>query len=480
MAFCSYSANIIDEGYTLVDNTFINEFLPQAPAEYVKVYLYGLSLCSAPNQDYNTVDSSSAFLDMSAEEIAMAYEYWQDLGIVQILSTTPLEIKYLPVKKHSGSSKMRAKGKYTDFNKQVQAIITGRMIKPIEYNEYYNLIEAHHFEPDALIMIIKYCTDLKGDNVGYAYILAVAKSFINDNLKTISAVEKRFLEQEKSTAELKQILSALGLKRNADIEERNNYLKWINKFGFTHGVILEVAKTIKTGGMGKLDSMLTKYYEQRLFTIQEINEYSAKKEEMYEIAKNVSRNLGLYYQNLENVVETYVASWIAKGYNSETLILISNYCFRYSFRNLESMNDVISKFYKLGLISVDAITQYTQEIVNIDHKIKEILDKCALVRSVNSMDREFYKTWTTAWGFSQEAIMLVAEKAVGKNGAISYINKILSTLHSQNKHSIEDVKQGLNNTNFTQSQNQNNEFLHHEYTKQELDALFDSLDDIEV
>ena len=480
MAFCSYSANIIDEGYTLVDNTFINEFLPQAPAEYVKVYLYGLSLCSAPNQDYNTVDSSSAFLDMSAEEIAMAYEYWQDLGIVQILSSTPLEVKYLPVKKHAGSSKIRTKGKYTDFNKQVQSILTGRMIKPIEYNEYYNIIEAYHFEPDALIMIIKYCTELKGDNVGYPYILAVAKSFISDNLKTIGAVEKRFLEQEKSTSELKQVLSALGLKRSADIEERNNYLKWINKFGFTHGVILEVAKTIKSGGIGKLDALLTKYYEQHLFTIQEINEYSEMKEEMYEIAKNISRNLGLYYQNLENVVETYVAGWINKGYNKETLELISNYCFRYSFRSLESMNDVVAKFYKLGLISVDAISQYTQEIVNIDHKIKEILDACALVRSVNSMDREFYKTWTNTWGFNQEAIILVAEKAIGKNGAISYINKILSTLHSQNKHTIDEVKQNLNNSMPTQTQTQNNEFMHHEYTKQELDALFDSLDDIEV
>ena len=121
-------------------------------------------------------------------------------------------------------------------------------------------------------MIIKYCTVLKGENVRYPYILAVAKSFAAENVKSAQAVEEKLLEQEKTTKEIKQVLDALGIKRNADIDERNNYLKWTTNFGFTHGVVLEVAKTIKNGGMSKLDALLTKYYQQHLFTMQEILE----------------------------------------------------------------------------------------------------------------------------------------------------------------------------------------------------------------
>lgn len=480
VAFCSYSSSLSWEGSTLVDNVFINEFMPQAPSDFVKVYLYGLSLCNTPNQDYNTSDSASAFLSMGEDDILSAYEYWQEMGIVQIICKRPLEIKYLPLKNRSGSSKIRSKGKYSDFNKQVQDILSGRMIKPIEFNEYYYLIESVHFEPEALIMIIKYCTVLKGENVGYAYISAVARSFANDNIKSTTAVEQKLLEQEKSTAEIKQVLDALGLKRTADIEERNQYIKWTTKFGFGHSVILEVAKSLKkNGGIAKLDALLTKYYEQHLFTMQDIAEYSSLREQMFETAKNVSKNLGLYYQNLENVVETYVAPWIQKGYNQATLEQISNYCFKYSYRSLESMNDVVNKFYKLGLISVEAINQYTASQIATDLAIKEVLDACGIIRSVNSRDREFYKTWNSVWGFEHKSILCAGTKSVGKVNPMIYTNKILSMLHNQNKHSLSDV-QGYVDNGMEYSKPRELDYMHHEYTKTELDALFDSLDDIEV
>lgn len=477
MAFCSYSSSQIEDGYTLVDNNFISEFLPQAPAEYIKVYLYGLSLCTSTNHDYNSAENACAILQISEDELINALEYWQELSLVQIISKKPLEVKFLRVRSHSGSAKIRSKSKYADFNKQVQSIITGRMIKPIEYNEYYNIIESLHFDPDALIMIIKYCTVLKGENVGYPYILTVAKNFANENVKTTEAVEKRFLEQEKSTLELKQVLDALGLKRAADMDERNNYLKWTNNFGFTHGVILEVAKSLKTGGMHKLDEMLTKYYEQHLFSMQEIAEYSSTREEMFDIAKNVSRNLGLYYQNLENVVETYVSSWLGMGFNKETLVQISNYCFKNSFRSLEAMNDTVLRFFKLGLVSSDAINQFTSSLIETDKKIKEVLDACGLVRNVNSSDRSFYKIWTESWHFDHDAIMLASKKAFGKTGPIAYMNKILSNLANQNKHSLADVQKYLESS---PAEEHAQKIISHDYSKEELDAMFDSLDDIEV
>lgn len=477
MAFCSFSSSHAEDGYTLIDNNFINEFLPQAPAEYTKVYLYGLSLCGSQNFDYNSAENACAILQTTEEELLAAFEYWQELSLVQIISKSPLEIKYLKVRSHSGSAKIRSKNKYADFNKQVQSIITGRMIKPIEYNEYYGIIESLHFDPDALIMIIKYCTVLKGENVGYPYILAVAKNFAAENVKSAKAVEEKLLEQEKSTLEIKQVLDSLGLKRAADMEERNYYQKWTKTFGFTHGVIMEVAKTIKTGGMHKLDELLTKYYEQHLFSMQEIQQYMALREELFDIAKNVSRNLGLYYQNLDNVVETYISNWVNMGYNKDTLLLISNYCFKNSFRSLESMDDTVSRFFKLGLVSTEAITQYTDELVQTDKKIKEVLDACGLVRNVNSTDRSFYKIWTESWHFDHAIIMLAAKKAFGKSGPMAYMNKVLSNLASQNKYSEADAKKYLDSYSVSAETKQ---IISHDYSKEELDAMFDSLDDIEV
>lgn len=481
MALCSYSSKLAMDGYTVIDNTFLNEFLPQATGEDVKVYLYGLNLCANPNTDDNCLDTMSKVLCLTEDEILKSFSYWQEMGLVQVVSANPLEIRFLPVRTRSGSSKLRNKEKYTDFNSQIQAVISGRMITPTEYNEYYSLIETYHFEPEALVMIAKYCTVKKSNSIGYPYILAVARNYAEEGLKTTEAVEQKFIEYEQNSDEIKRVLDALGLKREADIEERNLYLKWNNSFGFTNGTIVEVAKTLKKrGGFAKLDMLLTKYSEQKLFTIDEISEFSTRQEQMFEIAKTVSKNLGLYYQNLENVVDTYISDWTNKGYDSETLILISQYCFKQSLRSLDAMNTVVQKFYKLGLISSLSIEQYISSVLKLDEQIKLILDNVGLIRSVSSYDRDFYKTWTNNWGFSDEQILKVSDAAKGKSNPVSYLNKILATLNESNIKSDKDIEKYLKGVIVDKSKVDKPDFATREYSSEQMNALFDSLDDIEI
>ena len=469
------------DGYTVIDNTFLNEFLPQATGENVKVYLYGLNLCANPNNDDNNLETMSKILCLSEDEILKSFAYWQEMGLVQVVSTNPLEARFLPVKARSGSSKIRNKEKYTDFNDQMQAVLSGRMITPTEYNEYYNLIESEHFEPEALVMIAKYCTTRKSNSIGYPYILAVARDYANEGLKTIEAVEQKFMEYEQNSDEIKRVLTALGLKREADIDERNLYLKWNNSFGFTNGTIVEVAKSLKKkGGFAKLDSLLSKYYEQKLFTISEISEFSERQEELYEIAKSVSKNLGLYYQNLENVVDVYIIDWANKGYDAETLMLISMYCFKQSIRTLDAMNTIVHKFYKLGLVSASSIEQYISSVIKLDDQIKIILDKVGLVRSVSSYDRDYYKTWINNWGFTDAQILLVAEACKSKSNPMSYLNKILATLNEQNIRNDKDIEKHLKSISGSTSKVDKPDFTTRTYSSEEMNALFDSLDDIEI
>lgn len=481
MSLCSFSSSLAMETSTLVDNTFINEFLPGAPDNAVKVYIYGLAMCSNPLSQDNSLDSMSTVLGLSEDQIFEHFAYWQEMGLVQIVNKVPFEIKYLSPKLNSGSSKIRTKAKYSDFNEQVQSILSGRMVKPIEFNEYYNLIELHHFEPEALIMIIKYCTTLKTNAISYPYILAVAKSFGNEGIKSAKALEDKLMEQEKASGHIKAVLKELGLNRDADLEERNMYLKWVNNFGFTQDVILSVAKTLKKkGGMNKLDQSLSKYFEQKLFTLQEIEEYSKEKENLYSIAKMVTSTLGLYYQNLESTVEVYIKEWVNKGYDEETLKLLSFYCYKQDIRNLSLMNEVINKFYKLGLISLSAINQYIDGVVQTDDDIKAILASLNIVRRVNSLDRDFYKTWTEEWHMPKEIISMVAEKSKTASQPLRYMNKLLSEMNSQNIHSTEEATKFLEKVYVSPKQSTSSDFEEREYTKEQLGALFDSLDDIEV
>lgn len=483
LAFCSFSSRLSMEGYTVLDNNFLNEFLPQATGDDVRFYLYCLGLCNNPNDDENSLDTICKILSITENQAKDSINYWQDLGLIQVVSTNPFEIKFLPIRSHSGSSKIRKPEKFADFNKQMNEIISGRMITPTEFNEYYSLIETYHFEPEGLILIAKYCTTLKSNAIGYPYILAVARDFAREGLKTVETIEQKFMEQEQSSIEIKQVLSALGLKREADIDERNMYLKWINNYGFTQGVIVEIAKNQKKrGGFNKLDSLLSKYYEQKLFTIEEINEFSEKLDYLYTIAKDVSKNIGLYYQDYENVVDTYISDWDKKGYDDKSLSFISNYCFKQNIRTLDGMNIVVQKFYKLGLISIESIEQYISSIIANDELIKQVLDTLGLVRSVSSLDREMYKTWTENWNYAHSQILKIAKYSSEKSSNISYMNKILSSLNSQNIKTDDGIEKYLSNVSKTSTATSvaDQEIMRHNYSKEQISAVFDSLDDVEI
>ena len=484
MALCSYSSKFIMDGYTILDNTFFNEFLPQATGDDVKVYLYGLNLCSNPNIEDNSLDTMSKVLSLTEDQLINSFSYWQEMGLVQIVSTKPLEIRFLPVRAHSGSTKIRNKEKYADFNKQMQDVISGRMITPIEYNEYYSLIEIYHFEPEAIVLIAKYCTTLKTSSIGYPYILAVARSFAQEGFKTCETIEQKFLEQEKSSAEIKQLLTTLGLKREADLEERNLYGKWTTSYGFAHGTIITVAKDQKKkGGFAKLDNTLSKYYELKLISLEDIARFSAAQEAMFDIAKDVSKNLGLYYQSLENVINTYVSDWMSKGYDKQTLVFVSNYCFKQSIRTLDGMNVIIQKFYKLGLVSTQSIEQYISSILKVDDAIKQVLEKTGLMRSVSNFDREYFKAWTKNWNFSLEQILEISKSAEGKINPMSYLNKILADMFAKGIKEDAEIKKYLKSyakSETSKSTTKQNDFESRTYSQEELSAVFDSLDDVEI
>ena len=61
------------------------------------------------------------------------------------------------------------------------------------------------------------------------------------------------------------------------------------------------------------------------------------------------------------------------------------------------------------------------------------------------------------------------------------MNKLLSEIHAKNISTLEEATKLCSQTNFAKTDKQiKPNFKQREYTKEELDALFDSLDDIEV
>ena len=476
MAFCKFSNESAVKNSTIIDNKFVTDYMLLAPDVCVKVYLLGLYNCQ--NDGFNnTLESFSRQLGLTEEDVIECFLYWQEQGLVTLLNIDPIEVRYLPVKTKSNDKKY-SKTKYANFNKQIQEIIEGRMITPTEYAEYYSLIESFHIEPDALIMIAKYCTNVKGKNVGYSYILTVAKNWAYENVKTTKDVEEKLLQHEAIASDVSEILKLLGSKKQADFEDKQMFVRWTKDLGFEKEVILFVAKSFKKkGSIEQLNRKLEKYYELKLLSEKEIEAYEQSKQDLLSTAKMVTKQIGVYYENLENVIETYIVKWQNMGYNADSLKLIADFCFKTNIKTLEGMNDTVEKFYSLGLTGVESINQYFGEILQTDGYIKKILSLVGLNRNVSSWDRDFYRTWTFTWNFSNNIIEYACSFAVNKSHPLAYVNKILSDWYKNHIDTIEKAKSqkivvsdiaNLKPATFEQRS----------YSSDEINALFDNLKEV--
>ena len=139
MAFCRYSSEFVSRNNITLDNTFINEFMPNAPDICVKVYLYGLTKCNNSSSIDNTIEDFVKVLNVPSEDIENAFYYWQEMGLVQVLNLDPIEVRYLPVSKGSSKLKKYNVDKFKNFNISVQELIEGRMITPREFEEFLAL-----------------------------------------------------------------------------------------------------------------------------------------------------------------------------------------------------------------------------------------------------------------------------------------------------------------------------------------------------
>ncbi len=466
------SREIIENEKLRIDNAFVTDFMPFAPENYVKVYLYGLKLaCFGGVGDIETEIAGK--LNLEPGLVSEAFSYWANEGLVNILSTSPVAVEYLAVNKGTLALRKFSKTKYKDFNDQLHAMLPSRNILPNEYNEYYSIMEAMHIEPEAMLAIIAYCIRLKGQDVGYPYILAVARNLARQGCLTYDRVNEQLSEFDLYDKDVTAVLHSLGSKKAPAIEDKRMFAKWTKTLGFPTETVVQVAKSVKRGGMDRLDALLVKYYENHLFSMAEIDEFNRNRDRLYSLTKEINKRIGVYYEQLDFIIETYVTRWLGYGFTDETLLTIAEYCFRCNIRTLEGYNATVEKFYKQGLITADDIGEFLGEAVRRDADIREALEKAGVTRPVTSRDRDSYRTWTYSWKMDRDVVLYAASLAAGNASPVSYMNAILGGWHNAGVTSLEGAKKfGATRASAAR---ETAATVTKTYTSEQLNAMFDSL-----
>ena len=468
MSFCSFSKETITNSSTVLDNRFISTYLPEANGDAIKIYIYGLFVCQESDSDIS-FDKFCNDVKLDKDVVSDCFRFWEELGIVNVLSEDPFIVKYLPVAQ-SKPRKYSAE-KYGEFNKALQVLIPERMITTNEYAAYFSLMEENGLKPEALLMIVKYCVDLKGGAIGLRYILKVANDFIARGITTTTKIEKELSDYSLKTGEFASLMNYILPNKKPQIEDLKLFEKWNKQLLYDIDTIIFIAKSAKIKNIEKLDKEIDVLYASKKFSEKEIADYYKSKAKTTELAYAINRSLSVYTEVIDPVIENYVIPWQNIGYDEETLLFLATYCFKKNRRSLEEMNEVVEKLYKNGLITLTSIAEYLKSISADDDFIKKLLLIAGLSRKPTEWDRANLKTWRS-WNFSDEMICEACAIAAGKSNPMSYVNAVLSGWKSEGIFTADKIRRTDKKANPQAIQTRN-------YTKEEFDKLIDDIDEIE-
>ena len=312
------------------------------------------------------------------------------------------------------------------------------MISTNEYQEYYSVMENFKIAPEAMLMIVRYCIDRKGDNISYRYISKVASDFGSRGIVSIEKVEKELSSYVAKTNEISNILKALSVKRQPEIEDLNFYKKWTIELKFEYDNILYAAKAMKKGSMEKLDAFILELYSMKSFSKNEIEEYVKNRKNLYDLAIKINKALAIFIEVVDTEVETYVKKWVSYGFSENSLILIATSLFKSGANTLNDMNDLVESLRLKGFIDYPAVCDYFEQEKNTDLFISKLLVTCGLNRRPIPWDRDNLAVWKS-WNFSNEMILEAGKLASGKTSPIAYINAILSSWKNKNVFTVQDI-----------------------------------------
>lgn len=273
---------INNASFTAVSDIFINEYLPDANAEFVRVYLYALS---HSGEELTNADIAEK-LKILESDVIKAWKYWEKCGIVEVGDGIKLnEVRHKPEEKKVSGSKHPSRAEVAELlsgNKELRAVndhvqsLLGRTLTPGELASICWLYAELGLPADVIMMLSQYCRN--DGKTSVKYIEKVGISWKEKGIDTPEAVEefcKRNELQKRTEGKIKAVLG-IPIDRNFTDSERKYVERWTKEFGFSpEAVAIAYDQTmINTGKLSwaYLNTILTNWHKKGLISEEKIKE----------------------------------------------------------------------------------------------------------------------------------------------------------------------------------------------------------------
>ncbi len=257
---------------TEVENLFINEYLPAAPGDYVKVYLFGL-MCARHDLEIDSRNLAN-ILGISEDDVEEAWIYWDSRGLVKkirnkddgsyglvfisqiealygktLVAPEPSDIQeeteddempiYLSIDDEEYETVAESRlvdKKLRELYRKYQET-AGRTVSRQETSKIEDAIRVYGIEPDIFDFAIDYCADLEKYSVDY--IFKVALRWTEEGCRTVEDAKKLLEKHNLRNSWYRQVFKALGFNRLPAPADREIMDRWFDEMKCSIGEVID-------------------------------------------------------------------------------------------------------------------------------------------------------------------------------------------------------------------------------------------------
>jgi len=431
MPFCSFDRNAGMYDSTPIENMFLLEYLPAAPEDFLRVYLYARMLCLHPELG-DGMDELARALHMDADKVYDAMTYWERQGLVRRLTDRPPTYAILPVMQ--GVSGMASPMEsdyyeYRDFNANLQAIFGSELLQPKQYAMANDWINILGFTQDAVLTMVEGIyrrgKAKKPDSV-FKKVNETAAAWAERGIRTVEDVQRALESDGQVEKVAAAVMKRLSMNRPATADELKLVSAWLYEWNLSQEeIIAACAETTKSRApsLAYLNSIL----ESRRSG--EGDHFSGMKAVLTEQGsrENPTPEQLKWYDRM-----------LQQGFEADTLRLAAAQCARKRKHAFDDLEWMVSEWAKLNLYKFIDADAYVQAMNQLRSEIRELLQKCGTNRAVQPGDFEYYESWIAV--HSRELIAYAAECAKGMDKPMLYINKILGEWEKSGVKTVAEAR----------------------------------------
>ncbi len=229
-----------------IESDFIENLMPNANGEYIKVYLYILNMAVKGESAEPRIIAKK--LNLLESDVINAIEYWQEKGVLSsdgetvVMGNTAVaaDTEYTPAPSETPdparTKKSASQIKENPLSDKVLSEITsvaedllGKTLSDSDIRTLYWFYDELGFSAELIMMLLEYC--ISKDKRDMRYIEKVAIAWHEKNIRDISAAEAYMRDETQMNKAVYELRKLFGITDRKLSKTEETYMsKWLDKY----------------------------------------------------------------------------------------------------------------------------------------------------------------------------------------------------------------------------------------------------------